>query len=160
MDYDVCAYWPLSYPAGVLGGRSDRADIFSGHRPLSLAEGRSQRVARNVTERRPTVPASGGPGGLENWDTGDLPTRGLGSGNERPGGAGRRFLQLELARISNQRGHAVCRKNRSISALASGPFASVYDPAPLPPNQAWPPPWTSQCSSSTRPSGLRWTVRV
>ena len=43
----------------------------------------------------------------------------------------------------DRRGAAVVRcskKKRTISRLASGPRCSVYDPAALPPDHAWPPP--------------------
>jgi hypothetical protein len=43
------------------------------------------------------------------------------------------------------------RKNLSISAEASGPAGSVYDPALLPPAQAWPAPCISQYSATLRP---------
>jgi len=51
--------------------------------------------------------------------------------------------------------HEVCRKKRIISAAALGPRGSLYEPARLPPNHAWPPPCTSQCSSTTRPAASR-----
>ena len=43
------------------------------------------------------------------------------------------------------------RKNRSISALASGPRGSVYEPAGSPPDQAWPAPWIVHCSARSAP---------
>ena len=41
------------------------------------------------------------------------------------------------------------RKNRSISADASGPLGSVYEPSVLPPDHACPPPCTVHCSTIT-----------
>lgn len=38
------------------------------------------------------------------------------------------------------------RKKRMISRDASGPAGSVFEPARLPPDHAWPPPWTVQFS--------------
>jgi hypothetical protein len=43
------------------------------------------------------------------------------------------------------------RKKRTISRLASGPRGSVYDPAALPPDHAWPAPCRTQCSRTARP---------
>ena len=45
--------------------------------------------------------------------------------------------------------HGCSKKNRSISRPASGPYGSVYDPAGLPPDHAWPAPWTIHDSSTT-----------
>lgn len=42
------------------------------------------------------------------------------------------------------------RKNRSISAEASGPAGSVYEPLALPPAHAWPAPCSTHCSTATR----------
>jgi hypothetical protein len=41
------------------------------------------------------------------------------------------------------------RKNRTNSRDASGPAGSVYEPWLLPPDQAWPAPWTVHCSTRT-----------
>jgi hypothetical protein len=38
------------------------------------------------------------------------------------------------------------RKNRTISADASGPLGSVYEPGRFPPDQACPSPWIIHCS--------------
>jgi hypothetical protein len=54
---------------------------------------------------------------------------------------------------------ALSRKKRSISFVASGPSGSAYEPAELPPDQAWPAPWIFQCSRISRPPSA-WVVRV
>ena len=52
------------------------------------------------------------------------------------------------------------QKKRIISRPASGTLGSVYDPAALPPHQAWPAPCTSQCSRTVRPVASLCTLRV
>lgn len=52
------------------------------------------------------------------------------------------------------------RKNRTISADASGPLPSVYEPLALPPDQACPAPCKVQFSILACPSSSAWTVRV
>jgi hypothetical protein len=46
-------------------------------------------------------------------------------------------------------------KNRTISAEASGPLGSVYEPEKLPPDHACPSPWTVQRSTMARPPASR-----
>lgn len=52
------------------------------------------------------------------------------------------------------------RKNRTISADASGPLPSVYEPLAWPPDQACPAPCKVQLSILACPSPSAWTVRV
>ena len=47
------------------------------------------------------------------------------------------------------------RKNRTISAEASGPVGSVNDPLRLPPDHACPAPCTTQCSTTAWLAGSR-----
>src|SRR5947209_6779779 len=77
--------------------------------------------------------------------------------------------QLEAAcsahRTTPSAGYRECRsdearKKRTISADASGPRWSVYEPIEFPPDQACPAPWTVHDSTRTAPSGAVWTVRV
>ena len=52
-------------------------------------------------------------------------------------------------------------KKRHISRAAFGPLGSVYEPCGLPPDQAWPPPCTIQCSAWTgAPAAPGCTERV
>ena len=51
-------------------------------------------------------------------------------------------------------------KNAAIAADASGPRGSVCEPAFLPPDQAWPAPCTSHCSTIGTPFASAWTVRT
>ena len=44
--------------------------------------------------------------------------------------------------------------------VASGPRGSVYDPAGLPPDQAWPAPCRTHCSSIGRPPSSACTMRA
>lgn len=50
------------------------------------------------------------------------------------------FAPLSVAHQSVLAEPGCCRKKRIISRLASGPRGSVYDPAALPPDHAWPAP--------------------
>jgi hypothetical protein len=54
----------------------------------------------------------------------------------------RRKIIEVVARLHRGFRHVHCdwRKKRTISRLAFGPLGSVYDPAELPPDQAWPAP--------------------
>src|SRR5947209_16148352 len=53
-----------------------------------------------------------------------------------------------------------CRKKRTISRDASGPCVSVYEPAGLPPDHAWPAPCTRHCSKTLLPSWVLCIVRL
>jgi sulfite reductase (NADPH) hemoprotein beta-component len=80
------------------------------------------------------------------------------------GGMGMTPMRARRRRKSRTQGVAgrfrCSRKKRSISLAASGPRGSVKEPAELPPDQACPAPWISQCSNIARPLASVWMVRV
>jgi len=62
-------------------------------------------------------------------------------------GAALRPVLVRNSQADPARGSA--RKKRTISADASGPVRSVYEPRASPPDQAWPAPWIVQNSICT-----------
>ena len=81
------------------------------------------------------------------------------SGRTSRASSGQPDLRPDDAAVDSSRGGGCSAKKRTISADASGPAGSVYEPPATPPDQAWPEPCTVHSSPTTAPS-RRTTTRV